>query len=129
LPKWTLFGGYSLLNARITENTTSAPAGRLVGLVPRSQFNVWSTYDLSDRWGGGGGVVRQTKMFASFSNQVELPGFTRVDAVVYYRVHRYRLALNAENVLDTTYYATANGDNNISPGSPRNVQLSVRVMF
>jgi catecholate siderophore receptor len=129
LPKWTLVGGYSFLNGRIMQNTTAAPAGRLVGLVPRSQFNVWSTYDLSDRWGGGGGIVRQAKMFASFSNQVELPGFTRIDAVVYYRVNRYRLALNAENLLDTRYYSTANGDNNISPGTPRNLQLSVRVMF
>jgi catecholate siderophore receptor len=129
LPKWTLVAGYSFLNARITQNTSSAPAGRSVGLVPRSQFNVWTTYDLSDRWGGGGGLVRQTKMFASFSNQVELPGFTRVDAVVYYRLKGYRLALNAENLLDTRYYSTANGDNNISPGAPRSVQLSFRVMF
>jgi catecholate siderophore receptor len=129
LPKWTVFGGYSFLNARITQNTSAAPAGRLVGLVPRSQLNLWSTYDLSDRWGAGGGVIRQAKMFASFSNQVELPAFTRVDAVVYYRINRYRLALNAENLLDTSYYSTANGDNNISPGAPRSVQLSFRVMF
>ena len=97
--------------------------------MPRSQFNLWSTSDLSDRWGAGGGVIRQAKMFASFSNQVELPGFTRVDAVVYYRMNRYRLALNAENLFDTGYYSTANGDNNISPGAPRSVQLSLRVMF
>jgi catecholate siderophore receptor len=129
LPKWTLVGGYSYLNARITQNTSAASAGRLVGLVPRSQFNLWSTYDLTERWGGGGGVVRQAKMFASFSNQVELPGFTRVDAVVYYRMNRYRLALNAENLFNTGYYSTANGDNNISPGAPRSVQLSFRVMF
>ena len=129
LPKWSVFGGYSYLNARVTQNTAAAPAGRLVGLVPRSQFNLWSTYDLSTRWGAGGGVIRQAKMFASFSNQVELPAFTRVDGVVYYRVNRYRLALNAENLLDTRYYSTANGDNNISPGAPRSVQLSLRVMF
>jgi len=129
LPKWSVFGGYSYLNARITGNTSAAPAGRLVGLVPRSQFNLWSTYDLSARWGAGGGIVHQAKMFASFSNQVELPAFTRADALVYYRMNRYRIALNAENLFDTGYYSTANGDNNISPGAPRSVQLSLRVVF
>ena len=129
LPKWSVFGGYSRLNARVTQDTAAAPAGRLVGLVPKHQFNLWSTYDLSDRWVAGGGLIHQAKMFASFSNQVELPDFTRVDAVVYYRMNRYRLALNAENLLNTDYYATAHSDNNISPGAPRSVQLSFRVMF
>jgi len=44
-------------------------------------------------------------------------------------MNRYRIALNAENLFDTGYYSTANGDNNISPGAPRSVQLSLRVVF
>jgi catecholate siderophore receptor len=60
---------------------------------------------------------------------VQLPAFTRVDAAVSRRVGRYRLALNTENLLDGRYYPTANGDNNISPGAPRNVRLTVAVTF
>lgn len=129
LPQWKIYGGYANLDARIVRSTLSAPAGRKVGLVPRSQVTFWSTYDLSNRWGGGGGLVGQSKMYTAFSNEVELPGFTRIDAVMYYRVRGYRIALNVENLLNSQYYPTANGDNNISPGAPRNVQLTFRAIF
>lgn len=127
--RWKLYGGYANLYGRITANTSSAPAGRKVGLVPRSQFTLWSTYDLSENWGAGGGLINQTKMYASFSNQVQLPGYSRVDAVVYYRVGGYRIGLNFENLLNSRYYSTANGDNNISPGAPRTVRVSFVTRF
>lgn len=127
--RWKVYGGYANLDAEVTASTTSAPAGRMVGLVPRSQLTLWSTCDLAARWGVGGGLVDQSKMFTSFSNQVELPRFTRVDAVVYYKLRGYRLAMNIENLLDATYYPTANGDNNISPGAPFSATLSLRATF
>ena len=128
-PHWKVYGGYAVLNARVTADTSAAPAGRTVGLVPRSQLTLWSTYDFSKRWGGGGGVVDQSKMYTSFSNAVELPGFSRVDAVAYCRLKGYRLAVNAENVLNSRYYSTANGDNNISPGAPRNINVTISAVF
>ena len=73
--------------------------------------------------------MSQTRQFTSFSNAVALPGFTRVDAAVYHRVGRYRLALNTENLLNGTFYPTAHNDNNISPGSPRTLLLTLRAAF
>ena len=128
-PRWKLYGGYASLYARVTADTAAAPAGRRVGLVPRSQLSLWSTYDFPKGWGAGGGILDQSKVFTSFSNAVELPGFTRVDAVAYYRVRGYRIAVNAENVLNTRYYPTAHGDNNISPGAPRNVHVTLSATF
>lgn len=127
--RWKISGGYAGLTARVTANTTAAPAGRRVGLVPRHQATLWTTYDLTRRWGAGLGIVRQSRVFTSFTNQVELPSFTRADALTYYRVGRYRVALNVDNLLNASYYPTANGDNNISTGAPRSLQLSVRAMF
>ena len=121
--------GYANLTARVTRDTTAAPAGRTVGLVPRHQATLWATYDVAARFGFGGGLVHQARMFTSFTNAVSLPAFTRADAFAYYRVGRYRLALNVDNVLDAKYYPTANGDNNISPGAPRSLQLSLRAAF
>jgi catecholate siderophore receptor len=77
----------------------------------------------------GGGAVTQGKQFTSFSNAVVLPSFARVDAAVYFRMGRYRLAVNSENLLNTRFYPTAHNDNNISPGAPRSVQLSLRAVF
>jgi catecholate siderophore receptor len=127
--RWQLSGGYARLNARIVKNTASAPAGRTVGLVPESQATVWTTYEVSQRWEVGGGAVSQGRQFTSFSNAVVLPGFTRVDAALYFRMGRYRLAVNSENLLNARFYPTAHNDNNISPGAPRSVQISLRAVF
>ena len=127
--RWKINAGYAYLDARIVRDTASAPAGRRVGLVPASQATLWTTYALSNRWDIGGGAVSQTRQFTSFSNAVVLPGFTRVDAAVYHRVGRYRLALNTENLLNGKFYPTAHNDNNISPGSPRTLLLTLRAAF
>ena len=127
--RWKIHGGYAYLNGRITANTSSAPAGRKVGLVPHSQFTLWNTYDISQHWGVGAGLIDQTKMYTSFSNQVELPGFSRLDAALYYRTGAYRMGLNIENLRDSRYYSTANGDNNITPGAPRAIRVSFTTRF
>ena len=81
-----LHGGYAWQDAEITSTTSAAPAGREVPLVPEHTFSLWNKYDFNDRFGAGLGVVHQTKMFASISNTVTLPGFTRVDAAVFVRL-------------------------------------------
>jgi catecholate siderophore receptor len=128
-PRWKITGGYANFSAHVTQDTAATPAGRRVGLVPRHQATVWSTYDLTIRLGIGAGIVGQSGMFTSFTNQVRLPSFTRADAAAYYRIGRYRLALNLENLFDAAYYPTANGDNNISPGAPRSAQVTLRASF
>ncbi len=128
-PAWKLHAGYADLDARITRDTAAAPAGRTVGLVPRRQGSIWSTFEFARRLGVGGGIVDQSSEFASFSNLVRLPGFTRLDGLVYYQLGRYRLAVNAENLLNRRYYPTAHNDNNISPGAPRNINMSLRAIF
>lgn len=127
--RFRLQAAYAYINARITRDTAAARAGQRAGLVPRNRGSVWVTADLFGGWSAGGGVAAQSKAFASFTNRVVLPAFARVDALVYYRVRGWRIALNADNVFNAKYYPTANGDNNISPGAPRLVQVSLRVGF
>ena len=40
-----------------------------------------------------------------------------------------RLALNVENLFDRKYFPTADGNNNISPGAPRNARLTLSTAF
>jgi catecholate siderophore receptor len=127
--RWKLTGGYANFTARVMRDTAAAPAGRQVGLVPRHQATLWSTYDVTRNWGIGAGVVGQSAVFTSFTNQVTLPSFTRTDAVTWYQLGRYRVALNVDNLFDTAYYPTAHNDNNISPGAPRALQLTLRAAF
>jgi catecholate siderophore receptor len=120
---------YAHQRARIVKDIAAAPAGRAVGLVPNDRLSLWATSDVTNRVGLGGGVISQGASRTSFTNQVTLPAYTRTDALVYYRLGRHRLSLNVENLFDARYYPTANGDNNISPGAPRSLLLSLRTVF
>jgi catecholate siderophore receptor len=127
--RWELSGGYADLDARITKTTSAAPAGRRPGLVPRHQASLWSAHDITRTFRLAAGIVSQAETFTSFTNTVRLPGYTRVDASAFYRIRNATLSLGVTNLFDTRYYPTANGDNNISPGAPRTLQLSLRHVF
>ncbi len=128
-PRWSIYAGYAYLDAEIRSTTEDAPAGAKVGLVPENQFSLWSRHALTEHWGIGGGWVSQSRVYTSYDNDVVLPGYTRFDAMAYYKQGRYRVSLNVENLFDVHYYATANGDNQIMPGAPRSVDLSFAIDF
>lgn len=127
---WHIMGGYAYQNAEITSATTAAPAGRSVPLTPEHTFSLWNMVRFSPRWGAGLGVTHQSEAFASISNAVTLPAFTRVDAALFFSLtENIEAQLNIENLLDETYWATAHNDNNITPGSPTAARLTLRARF
>lgn len=135
-PSWQVYGGYANLDAKVLKATggssTSAavPAGTSVQLVPRSMASLWNRFDLNDKLGFGLGLVYQGRAYASTSNAVTLPSFSRADGAVYYQIdRRTKLALNVENLFDRRYYATAGGDNNIIVGTPRSGKLTLSSAF
>ncbi len=68
--------------------------------------------------------------FASSDDTVRLPGFVRVDAAVYAKLsEHWRMQLNVENIFNQGYWATADGNNNISPGQPRTFRLTAIATF
>ncbi|MFZ6681234.1 hypothetical protein [Undibacterium sp. Tian12W] len=53
-----------------------------------------------------------------------------VNAALFYTVNaNFKLQLNVENLSDKKYYAFANGDNNITLGSPRAYRVSPHANF
>lgn len=129
-PAWHVTLGYSWQTGKITSTTSAAPAGRGLDKLPEHQFSAWTRYDLTGKLGIGLGLVHQSSQFATISNAVRLPGFTRIDAALFYDLtDRISLQLNAENLTDTRYFASAHTDNNIQPGDPINLRGSVKVKF
>ena len=123
---WQITGGYASQTAKIVSRTSAAPEGARVPLVPRHMFSLWNRYQVTQRFGAGLGVVHAADMFAAIDNTVTLPSFTRVDAAVYATLHQHlRAQLNIENVFDRRYFATSHGNNNIMPGAPRTLRVSV----
>ena len=117
---WQVVGGYAYTDARIASATsTTILQGNRVGLVPYNVFTLWNKYQLNEMWAAGVGIIHQTSSYASSDDTVRLPGWTRVDAAIYGRVNQhFRWQINAENIFNTHYHSTADGNNNITPGSP-----------
>lgn len=119
-PKWSIFGGYTYQEAKITEDQSATiTEGNRLANTPEQTLSLWNKYDINDIWSVALGVVSRQDSYASADNTVELPGYTRVDAAAYARLDKnLRLQLNIENLLEKEYYLYAHNNNNITPGSP-----------
>ena len=127
---WSIAGGYAFQNAFITSDTTAAKTGARVAQVPRHTFSLWNKYQIIPRLGVGLGVIHRADMFAAIDNAVTLPGYTKIDSAVYLTLtEELRLQAHFENLLDAKFFLNADGNNNISPGSPRSVRLGLIVRF
>jgi catecholate siderophore receptor len=130
IPNLSVNLGYAYLDGKITETTSAAAAGTTLEQVPEHHITAWARYDLTDRLGLGAGVVHMSSQFASLSNTVVLPSYTRVDAAIFFDVtEQLALQLNVENLLDEDFFPSAHGNNNIQPGEPLNASLGARLRF
>ncbi len=128
---WSVLGGYAYQEGTITRTQSATVlAGARLAQLPAHSYSVWNRYDVSPRVGAGLGLIHRGSIFASTDNAVTLPAFTRVDAAVFVGLAKpLRGQLNIENLFDTAYYASAHSNNNITPGSPRAVRLSITTQF
>ena len=129
-PRWQVAAAYANQDGYITSLTSQAAPGAKVPLVPRNTFSLWNKYQLHRMWGIGIGAIYQDRTFAAVDNAVTLPSFTRFDAGAFFTLSReLRAQVNVENVFDKRYFLTSHSNNNISPGSPRAVRVSVTAGF
>jgi catecholate siderophore receptor len=127
---WSVTGGYAYQDAFVTSATTAAVAGAQVAQVPRHTVSLWNLVQVHPRVGAGLGIVYRSDMFAAIDDAVTLPEYTRVDGAVYVPLRDgMRLQVNVENLFDRRYYANADSNTNISPGSPRAVRVALSTAF
>jgi catecholate siderophore receptor len=127
---WSVAGGYAHQDAFVTSATAAARAGAQAAQVPHHMISLWNNVRFNERTGAGLGVVYRSAMFAAIDNTVTLPGFTEVEGAAYLNLtHDLRLQLNIDNLFDTRYFANADSNTNISPGSPRAARLGIVAKF
>lgn len=127
----TLFGGATLLDAKIKENKEDP---RLEGKTPsdvaESLIKLYAEYDVAAIPGLtlNGGVGYTGKVHAGRFDNDELPAYTLVDAGVRYAAdvaqRPVTLRLNVNNLTDKIYWA-----NYAYVGDPRTVSISVNTQF
>ncbi|MEA2869983.1 MAG: catecholate siderophore receptor, partial [Bradyrhizobium sp.] len=128
---WQSSLGYAYTDARITSATsTTVVPGNRVQLVPYNQVAWWNRYQINPMWGAGLGVIYFGDSFASSDDTVRLPGFVRFDTALYLKINEtWRAQFNIENIFNKGYWASADGNNNISPGQSRTFRVSARATF
>ncbi|HJS22371.1 MAG TPA: TonB-dependent siderophore receptor [Steroidobacteraceae bacterium] len=134
---WSIAGGYAYQEAEVTETQSATVVdGARVGQVPENTFSLWNRYDFTPNWGVGLGVISSSDQFVAVENvltpasNVELPGYTRVDAALYWTVNPHlRVQANVENLTDEEYFPNAHNNNNITPGSPLAARIAVVTNF
>ena len=130
-PDFHVSAGYTYLDGEFVSDTNAAPAGTRLQQLPEHQLSLWGRYDFNEMVGIGLGVIHQSDQFASNSNTVVLPAYTRVDAAIYLDdlFENVSLQVNIENLFDEDYYPSAHGNNNIQPGDPFSATLGARLEF
>lgn len=128
---WWLTGSYAYQQGEYdsTQSATVRNGARLAQL-PRHTFSLWNRHDFNDQWGAGLGVISQSSVHVAADGLVTLPGYARLDAALYYSMTpAIRVQANLENLFDRKYYATAHSNNNITPGAPRTLRVSLNVRY
>lgn len=128
---WQSILGYAYTDARIARDLSATiVTGNRVQLVPYNQFSWWNKYQINPRWAAAVGVIYLGDSYASSDDTVRLPGFVRVDAALYLKIDKtWSAQLNVENIFDKGYWASADGNNNISPGQGRTFRVLARAKF
>ncbi len=128
---WSVMGGYAYQDAKLAYIPgNSALTGATLAQVPEHTFSLWNRYDMDSQWAAGLGLSYRDSIYTSIDNKVELPAYTRVDVALFYKLNKsYQLQANVENLLNKAYYASAHNSDNIQPGSPRALRVTLNAKF
>jgi catecholate siderophore receptor len=101
--KWQVFGGYTYMDAIILK-ARDGTQGHVPANTPRNTLMFWTTYALTPHWEIGGGPTYMSPRYASNTNYVQVPGYTRWDATAAYHAKKYDIRLNLLNLTNKYYY-------------------------
>lgn len=128
-PNWNLIVAYAYNDAAISESIKPEEIGRQKPNAPKQQGSFWTKYSFSKGnlsglgFGIGGNFV--TGRNVSLSQTQTLPGYSVLNAAVYYRVNKFQLQVNMNNLFDKTYWVGGYDYLRLFPGAPRNYLASV----
>ena len=133
---WQINASYSYIDAEIVNDAKAELIGQRKENTPVNSANLWTRFNfglnsaLKDL-GIGFGVQHQGSRIPWFNRAFEVPAFTLFDAALYYTPasSKVQVALNANNLFNTTYWIGAQNYLRLFPGAPRNVILTATYRF
>lgn len=141
LPGWRTVAAYTHLayaNVVVGWNGgTGDDTGNRLYNAPRNYGSLWNTYEFQNARLRGlkleGGVVAASQSQGTNANDFQLPGYATLNLMAAYGMkvagRQMTLPLNANNLLDKTYYSGTNTGSMIGVAAPRMFIGSVKVEF
>ena len=137
LPYWSVMASYSYNVAEITKAVAGTKDLNLQRPgTPRHSGNVWTKFVIPqgpmEGLGIGLGVHGVSERLGQVGRRehvVSYPGYVLLDAALYYKVRDVQLQLNANNLLDKSYYVSGYDRLRSFPGSPRQLSISATYRF
>ena len=140
---WSVFAGYAHMKSKLVDGgfVNGAPNpinGTRLANIPENSFSLWTSYQLSRRFGFGGGAFYVDDVAGSFRvnpadgllTEFGVPSYWRFDAMANWQAtEKLALRLNLQNLADKTYYTKAYPVHYVSPAAGRAVQLSASLKF
>ena len=143
-PGWQLFSGYSYVRTKYKDGFYESGAF-LLGVTPRQQLKVWSTYRLPGKWSRltlNGGVIAQSEGYMSGSVPVDPAnpsagdidfqytqgGYALWNASVQFEIDdTWTVGLYGDNLTDKRYYQAIGSIYNENVyGTPRSYNLTLK---
>ena len=126
--QFSLKGGYSYNDTRITENTDGNTGHRLHNAA-RHSGSIGLGYN-TERLHSMVSAVHVGKRMGDDKNSFQVPAYTRVDAGTEWQLNpRTTISVNARNLLNTDYVAAVEGTDFLVQGAKRAVLVGTTIDF
>jgi catecholate siderophore receptor len=142
-PAWTVFGGYTWLDAEIADNgyvntgTTAAPVwspspfnGNRFPATPKNSATLWTSYAFTKDFTAGLGMSAMSTVYANVNNNKHVPGYARFDAMASYALNKdISLQLNLQNLTDKLYFDKVSSPHYAGVAPGRSATLTANFKF
>ena len=136
LYNWQINASYSYTDAVIVEDIDPKLKGARKQNTPYNSANLWTRYNFASGTrlkdiGMGIGLQHIGSRIPWFSRAFATPAYTIMDMALYYTPEKsnMQLAVNINNLFNSTYWIGAQSYLRLFPGAPRNVMLTATYKF
>ena len=107
--RWSAYGGLVVMETEVTKSSNPDFVGRDLANIPKTQFNLLSKYQLTDRLSVGGQAIYASEVFGGlFAVGTEgnhIPAHWRFDLLSEYKFsNNFSAQLNVVNITNELYY-------------------------
>jgi iron complex outermembrane receptor protein len=129
---WDISLSYAYTDAVVSKDTDSTLVNQTLVGVPNHQLGLWTRYELQrgslKGLGLGLGLYYTSETQGELPNtDLQIPGYFRVDAALFYKRNNWKVQLNVKNLTNAQYYKS-NGFW-IVPQAPLTVLGTIAVEF